>query len=59
VKPSANPYHTLFPSLYRLPFICPWKTTEYQRYFYVNQGGGGRAGDRISASTWFVGEILP
>ncbi len=39
--------------------ICPWKVTEYSRWFYVNQGHGGGNNGWVSASTWFAGELLP
>lgn len=35
-----------------------WETTEYNRWFYVNQGWGGDSG-WVSASTWFAGELYP
>ncbi len=40
-------------------FICPWTTTEYSRWFYVNQGWGGSGNGWVSAGTWFAGEIYP
>lgn len=40
-------------------FICPWTTTEYSRWFYVNQGWGGAGNGWVSAGTWFAGEIYP
>ncbi len=33
--------------------------TEYQRWFYVNQGWEGYGNGWIPASTWFAGEIYP
>jgi len=37
-----------------------WDETVTDRSFYVNQGwGGGGAGDWVSASTWFSGQIFP
>jgi hypothetical protein len=39
--------------------ICPWTTTEYSRWFYVNQGWGGSGNGWVSAGTWFAGEIYP
>jgi hypothetical protein len=40
-------------------FICPWKKTEYSRFFYVNQGWGGSGDGWVSAGTWFAGRISP
>ena len=40
-------------------WICWWDTTEYSRFFYVNQGWGGSGNGWVSASTWFVGEVYP
>lgn len=36
-----------------------WTETEYNRWFYVNQGWGGSGDGWVSASTWFAGEITP
>ncbi|MFN2284216.1 MAG: hypothetical protein ACK2UQ_07325 [Anaerolineae bacterium] len=38
-------------------FIGCW--TEYDRWFYVNQGWGGSDNGWVSAGTWFAGEIRP
>jgi hypothetical protein len=35
-----------------------WTETEYNRWFYVNQGWGGDSG-WVSASAWFAGERYP
>lgn len=43
----------------RYCFIWCWTDTVYDRWFYVNQGWGGRGNDWVSASTWFAGEIFP
>lgn len=40
-------------------FICPWKKTEYSRFFYVNQGWSGSGDGWVSAGTWFAGRISP
>jgi hypothetical protein len=39
--------------------ICVWETTEYQRWFHVNQGWQSGTNEWVSADTWFVGEIYP
>jgi hypothetical protein len=39
--------------------ICGGWNTEYQRYFWVDQGWGGNGNDWVSADTWFDGEIYP
>ncbi|MBI2571367.1 MAG: hypothetical protein HYV63_30540 [Candidatus Schekmanbacteria bacterium] len=37
-----------------------WTGTEYNRWFYVNNGWSGTSGDGwVSASTWYAGEIYP
>jgi hypothetical protein len=36
-----------------------WEHTEYNQWFYVNQGWGGSSNGWVSDSTWFAGEILP
>lgn len=43
----------------RYCFIWCWTDTVYDRWFYVNQGWGGRGNEWVSASTWFAGEIFP
>jgi hypothetical protein len=40
-------------------FIWCWDETEYNRWFYVNQGWGGSGNGWVPASTWFDGEIYP
>ena len=37
-------------------FIC---STEYNRWFYVNQGWGGSSNGWVTAKAWFAGEVLP
>lgn len=44
---------------HRACLFCPWKTIDYNRQFYVNQGWGGSGDGWISAGTWFAGEIYP
>ncbi len=39
-------------------FIC-WDSTDYNRWFYVNEGWGGSDNGWVSAGTWFAGEIRP
>lgn len=40
--------------------ILGWKTYDYQREFYVNEGWYGTSADGwVDASTWFDGEIYP
>lgn len=39
-------------------FNC-WTSTEYSRWFYVNQGWGGSGNGWVSAGTWFAGQIFP
>lgn len=41
-----------------LGFNC-WTSTDYSRWFYVNQGWGGSGNGWVSAGTWFAGQILP
>ena len=41
-----------------LGFNC-WNSTEYSRWFYVNQGWGGSGNGWVSAGTWFAGQIFP
>jgi hypothetical protein len=43
-----------------LGFNC-WNSTEYARFFYVNQGwpGNGSNFGWVSAGTWFAGELYP
>jgi hypothetical protein len=38
-----------------------WDTTEYDRWFQVNNGwgGGGTGNEWVPAHTWFIGEIYP
>jgi len=36
-----------------------WCSTDYSRWFYVNQGWGGNGNGWVSASTWFAGRIRP
>ncbi|MBX3011016.1 MAG: hypothetical protein KF832_05890 [Caldilineaceae bacterium] len=37
-------------------FFC---STDYNRWFYVNQGWGGSSNGWVTASAWFAGEVLP
>ena len=43
-----------------LGFNC-WNSTEYARFFYVNEGwpGNGSNFGWVSAGTWFAGELYP
>jgi hypothetical protein len=52
--------HTCIPPNGQPPFttVC-YDYTEYNRWFYVNQGGGSSTGSWVPASTWFAGEIAP
>jgi hypothetical protein len=40
-------------------FIWCWDSTEYSRWFYVNEGWGGAGNGWVSAGTWFAGELAP
>lgn len=37
-------------------FFC---STEYNRWFYVNQGWGGSSNGWVTANAWFAGDITP
>ena len=39
--------------------FCWWSTTQYSRWFYVNQGWGGSSNGWVSAEAWYAGEIKP
>jgi len=43
-----------------LGFNC-WNSTEYARFFYVNEGWPGNGSNMgwVSAGTWFAGEVYP
>ena len=57
--PMAFGYATQTRTVRHCIIFC-WTDTVTDRCFYVNEGwGGGGAGDRIDASTWFSGQIFP
>ena len=36
-----------------------WENTDYSRWFYVNQGWGGRGNGWVDGSSWFCGRVFP
>ncbi|GAC1550682.1 MAG: hypothetical protein NVS2B7_26770 [Herpetosiphon sp.] len=43
----------------RTTYTLWWSNTEYNRWFYVNEGWGGRNNGWIPADGWFAGQIFP